>query len=333
MIGRKLSVKKFDKLKQESFLIEGIVAVSEQMLKVIEQAKRLAPSKINVLITGETGVGKQVLAKLIHQKSERKGELVILNSAGLPETLIESELFGHKKGSFTGAIENTIGFFEQAKGGTLFIDEVGDMSLTVQNKILQAVEDKEFKWIGSRRRIKVDVRLISSSNQPLGERIKKGKFRADLFYRLNVARFDIPPLRERPEDILPLISHFVKKSCSEYNKDIQLTEKTRSWFLNYHWPGNVRQLEGAIEQAVALAQDRILGLDAFQSVLLVNNLGEEGNHSGLNLRKSKKETEKKLIIRALKESDGSRTEAARLLGIERTYLSRLIKNHGILWLK
>lgn len=333
MRRKKLNVKELDELNQESFLIEGIVAVSEQMLKLIEQAKRLAPSKINVLITGETGVGKQVLAKLIHQKSERKGELVILNSAGLPETLVESELFGHKKGTFTDARENTIGFFEQAKQGTLFLDEIGDMSLTVQSKILQVVEDKEFYWIGSRRRIKVDVRLISSSNQPLEERIKEGKFRADLFYRLNVARLDIPPLRERPEDILPLISHFVKKSCSEFNKEVQLTESARSWFLNYHWPGNVRQLERAIEQAVVLAQDRVLDLDDFQSVFLANSLGEEGNYSDLDLRKNKREVEKRVIIKALEESDWSQTKAARRLGIQRTYLNRLMKKHGILWLK
>lgn len=333
MRRRKLNVKELDELNQESFLIEGIVAVSKQMLKIIEQAKRLAPSKINVLITGETGVGKQVLTELIHQKSERKGELVILNSAGLPETLVESELFGHKKGTFTDARENTIGFFEQAKEGTLFLDEIGDMSLTVQSKILQAVEDKEFYWVGSRRRIKVDVRLISSSNQPLEERIKEGKFRADLFYRLNVARLDIPPLRERPEDILPLILHFVKKSCSEFNEEVQLSREAWSWLLNYHWPGNVRQLERAIEQAVVLAQDGMLGLDDFQSVLLANSLGEKRNNPGLNLRKNKEEAKKKVIIKALEESDWSQTKAARQLGIQRTYLNRLMKKYNILWLK
>ena len=307
------------------------ISASDIMRSIVEKAKTVAPFGINILITGETGVGKGVLARLIHSQSRREGKFIVLNSAGLPETLLESELFGYGKGAFTGANSNQTGFFEKARGGTLFLDEIGCMSLTAQSKILLAVEEREYYPVGSREKVSVDTRLISASNQPLRELIEKKRFRADLFYRLSEIHIYVPPLRERPEDIIALTSYFAEKSSAEFGKKrINLSEDVYPLFLGYGWPGNVRELENIIRRTVLLCQKSTLEADDFKFDGFDNSLSGKGlPQDSMNLKANVNKYKKNFIKDVLVSTGWNQTRAAKLLGIQRTYLSRVIKQYGI----
>ncbi|RKY04365.1 Fis family transcriptional regulator [Candidatus Poribacteria bacterium] len=304
-----------------------IIYRSEKMAEVIEITKRVASVNSTVLIRGESGTGKELIARAIHQASPRRdGPFIPVNCGALPETLLESELFGHEKGAFTGAIARKLGRFELADGGTIFLDEIGDMPPALQVKLLRVLQDKQFERVGGTKTIKVDVRVIAATNQNLEKLMAEGKFREDLYYRLNVITIFIPPLRERPEDIPILAEHFLRKYCLETKKKIKgFAPETMDILMSYHWPGNVRELENAIEHAVVLAKGDIITPED----LPFNLRGVEPEIKLMSLEEAVREFKKRHITRVLHETGGNRTKAAEILKIQRTYLSRLIKELGI----
>jgi Nif-specific regulatory protein len=282
-----------------------------------------------VLIRGESGTGKELAASSIHQNSSRAGKpFVAINCAALTETLLESELFGHEKGAFTGAVAQKKGKFEIADGGTIFLDELGEMSLVLQAKLLRVLQEQQFERVGGIRPIKVDVRLIAATNRDLESAIKDGGFRQDLYYRLNVVSLKLPPLRERREDIPLLANYFATKYANKCKRQVRgIAPEARALLTAYDWPGNVRELENAIERAIVLGStDLIRPEDLPEAVLEVEAVTPVTDVSIANYHEAIKETKKQLILKAIGQSDGNITEAARLLGVQANYLHRLISN-------
>ncbi len=309
---------------QERYRFQSIISQSGAMEAVLNTAGRVAKSKATVLIRGESGTGKELIARAIHYASDRANKpLVIINSAALSPNLLESELFGHEKGAFTGAIAQRIGRFEQADGGTLFIDEVGDLPMQTQVKLLRALQFGEFERVGGNKTLKVDVRVIAATNRNLEELIQKGEFREDLYYRLNVVTIHIPPLRERKSDIPVLIRHFIEKYARENQKKVVgISKEAQDYLMRYHFPGNVRELENIIERAVVLARDEIITTDD-----LPQGLDVQTEHSILDPLDFSHPYEEKLaafertmIEEALKLKHGNQSQAARLLGISERHL-------------
>jgi two-component system NtrC family response regulator len=310
---------------RERHRIEGIIGESGQMLDVLSLVRRVAPSEATVLIRGESGTGKELIARAIHFASPRaSGPLVKVNCAALPETLLESELFGHEKGAFTGAVTSRQGRFELANGGTLFLDEIGDLPLHLQAKLLRVLQEREFEKVGSSRPVKVDVRILAASHRPLEALIKAGELREDLYYRLNVVTILIPPLRERRSDLAPLIDHFLRLFAEKNGKTIRgLTHEARDILLRYDYPGNVRELENLIERAVVLTRDDVIGSGDLP--LTVQKPEVEGDRE-TNLTVAVEALERHMIKETLARSDGVQTRAAELLGIsERGLRYKLIK--------
>jgi two-component system response regulator AtoC len=309
---------------EDHYRFENIIAKSSKMQRVIEVIKIVAKSNATVLITGESGTGKELVARAIHSQSHRRGKpFVAVSCAALPESLLESELFGHEKGSFTGAYAQKKGRFEFASGGTLFLDEVGEMSANIQVHLLRVLEEKEFTRVGGNQPIKVDVRVVSATNKDLKKAVASGEFREDLYYRLNVVTIELPPLRERKEDIPLLAQHFLNDFALENQKRITgfSPEATES-LLAYDWPGNVRELENAIERAVILAKD---------SVITVAELPQENMSLGRSdsVGKNLKEMEKSHIMDVITGTGGNYSEAARILGITRMTLYNKVKEYGL----
>jgi DNA-binding NtrC family response regulator len=305
--------------------IEGIIGESGPMLDVISLVRRVAPSEATVLIRGESGTGKELIAKAIHFASPRaSGPLVKVNCAALPETLLESELFGHEKGAFTGAVTSRQGRFELANGGTIFLDEIGDLPLHLQAKLLRVLQEREYEKVGSSRPVKVNVRILAASHRPLEALIKAGQLREDLYYRLNVVTILIPPLRERRSDLSLLIDHFLRRFAEKNGKTIRgLTHEARDVLLRYDYPGNVRELENLIERAVVLTRDDVVG--SRDLPLTVQDREVEGDRE-TNLAVAVEGLERRMIREALARSDGVQTHAAELLGIsERALRYKLIK--------
>ena len=310
---------------QSRHRIEGIIGESGQMLDVISLVRRVAPSEATVLIRGESGTGKELIAKAIHFASPRaRGPLVKVNCAALPETLLESELFGHEKGAFTGAVTTRQGRFELANGGSLLLDEIGDLPLHLQAKLLRVLQEREYEKVGSSRPVKVNVRIMAASHMPLEALIKAGQLREDLYYRLNVVMILIPPLRERRSDLAPLIDHFLRRFAEKNGKTIRgLTHEARDILLRYDYPGNVRELENIIERAVVLTRDDVIGSGDLP--LTVQDT-EAVDEQGVNLTVAVERLERRMIREALARSDGVQTRAAELLGIsERALRYKLIK--------
>jgi len=310
---------------QSRHRIEGIIAESGQMLDVISLVRRVAPSEATVLIRGESGTGKELIAKAIHFASPRaSGPLVKVNCAALPETLLESELFGHEKGAFTGAITSRQGRFELANGGTLFLDEIGDLPLHLQAKLLRVLQEREYEKVGSSRPVKVDVRILAASHRPLEALIKAGQLREDLYYRLNVVTILIPPLRERRSDLSLLIDHFLRRFAEKNGKTIRgVTHEARDILLRYDYPGNVRELENLIERAVVLTRDEVIGSGDLPLTVQDSGAADE---QGTNLTATVEAVERRMIREALARSDGVQTHAAELLGIsDRGLRYKLIK--------
>ncbi len=316
------------------YQLEHIVAESTAMKRVLKQVQRLAPTDVTVLLTGETGTGKSLIAGAIHANSPRReGTLVTVNCAALTETLLESELFGHEKGAFTGAHKARIGRFQQAHGGTLFLDEVGEMSPAIQAKVLRAIEEQVIYRLGGSREIHVDVRIMAATNQDLARAVEEGRFRRDLYYRLNVAPLHIPPLRERRKDILPLAERFLRQFCLERNRPLlRLSDQAREALLTYHWPGNIRELRNVMERVSLFCdgpevQVRDLDLVPTPPFALEPELEPEPRVAyftadTLNLAA----LERKAIEVALERCDWVQKEAAALLGIsERQMTYRLDK--------
>src|SRR5262249_31482020 len=296
---------------------------------------RVAASDTTVLITGESGTGKEVVSSLIHQGSPRAGKpFVAINCAALPEQLLESELFGHEKGAFTGAIAAKVGRIEQAAGGTLFLDEIAEMSPLVQAKFLRVLEEREFQRVGGTRTLKADVRVIAATNRDLPAAIARGAFREDLFYRLNVFQIPIAPLRERPEDILPLADTFLEELGRSMGRPAAgISRDAREWMMSYAWPGNVRELRNAIERAILLCDGGLITRDHLPHVPVVAVVQANGDgrnvvpfpSQGLKLEVM----ERKMVEKALGQAKGNKARAARLLGLTRSQLYSRIEKYGI----
>jgi DNA-binding NtrC family response regulator len=305
------------------FGLENIVGESPAMQEIFEVVRQVAPSRATVLLTGESGTGKELVAKAIHQLSPRARQpFVAVHCAALAPTLLESELFGHEKGAFTGAHERRIGRFEQAQGGTLFLDEIGEIDATLQVKLLRFLGERTFERVGSNKTLTADARLVAATNKNLEDLVKAGKFREDLFFRLRVVEIHLPPLRERAGDIPLLAQSFLREFARENGKPVNdFTADALEALMNYSWPGNVRELRTAIEHAVVLCRGEKIGArDWPPSVRGGGGRGETPLSQRNDL--TVKEAEKQLMIRALKESDGNRTMAARKIGMSRRTFHR-----------
>jgi len=317
---------------------QNIIGSSPAMEGIFELIDRVKDTHINVLITGESGTGKEMVARAVHFNGRRAERPFLgINCSAIPETLIESELFGHKKGSFTGAVANKKGLFEAASGGTLFLDELGELPLSTQVKLLRAIQERKIKAVGGLEEVKVDARIIGATNLDLEKAVAAGRFREDLYYRLNVVPIRMPPLRERREDIAALIAHFLRKYAKEYGvQQPELGRETIERLLRYDYPGNVRELENIIERCVALGSEEIalssLGSPDEPSRVLTSDLLfalEEFPEAGISLDESLEELERRLIGEALQRSGGRKKDAAELLGISfRSFRYRLGKLEG-----
>lgn len=307
---------------------------SEKMAELINLAGRIASSPATVLIQGETGTGKELFARLIHSSSPR-GErpFIAVNCAAIPETLLESELFGHEKGAFTGAVQRRIGRFEQAAGGTLFLDEIGELTFPVQVKLLRFLQERELQRVGGNRIIKADVRIVCATHQDLEARVKEGLFREDLYYRIHVVTLKIPPLRERREEIPILVDHFIQRFSGENRKSIQgLSREARDLLMRYDYPGNVRELENIIERAVVISRGEVLTLEdlPFEATLPSSTMeGDAAPAQEGTLQHAVETLEKQMIRDALEKAAFNQTQAARALGLSERALRYKLKKYGL----
>ncbi len=309
-------------------LFPSIIGSSAAMRNIFTQIIKVAPTDSTVLITGESGTGKEMIATSIYEHSQRKGKpFVAINCVAIPEGLLESELFGHEKGSFTGATHQKKGKFEIADGGTVFLDEIGDMPMATQAKLLRALQEKEFERVGGTKPIRVDVRFIAATNKNLQQLIREGKFREDLYFRLNVFSIDMPPLRERREDISLLVSYFLQSS----EKPVKLSASALQVLIGYSWSGNIRELKNIIERASIMSEDGLIEVHHLPEAVRKNNPVVSGNilDGSISLDDKIKLMEKDLILDALRQSGGVQVKAAAMLGINQRSLWHRIKKHEI----
>jgi len=302
-----------DKATQNSFC--GMIGVNREMLKIFATIKKVSDTPANILILGESGTGKELVARAIHQNSSRaKMPFIAINSGGIPENLLESELFGYMKGSFTGAYADRQGYFEMARGGTIFFDEIGELSPALQVKLLRVVQEKTFRRIGGAEDIRVDVRIISATNKNLKDKVKKGEFREDLYYRLNVIPIMIPPLRERREDVPLLINSFIEKYSLMFGKEIRnISSYAMELLMNYDFPGNIRELQNIIERGVAMESSNIILPESLS--FGTPKFDIDITENGIDLNTELDKIEKMMIEKALQRSKGSKKKAAELLKI------------------
>ena len=303
-----------------------LIGESSAFKKVLADITVIAKSDSTVLIRGESGTGKELAARAIHHSSPQKnGPFLAVNCAALPETLLESELFGYEKGAFTGAVKRRLGRFELANKGTLFLDEIGDLPLPVQVKLLRALETKSFERLGGAEVVNVDIRLITATNRNLESKVKDGSFREDLYYRLNVVPLFMPPLRERKDDIMPLVDFFIKKFAARTGKSIKgITPQVKDIIMSHSWPGNVRELENAIERAIVLSRSELIDADSLLAFKPIDS-DQKMITDNLNLA----ELEKQAIAEALRRTQGNQIEAAALLGIHRNTIRNKMKQYGL----
>ena len=317
--------------KDHSF--DKMVGKNKEMQDLFQLAKKAAQYRTTVLILGDSGTGKELVARGIHRSSRRAaGPLVPVNCGGIPETLLESELFGYKKGAFTGADQNRRGLFQEAERGTIFLDEIGELPLALQVKLLRVLQDNEVRPLGESKSVKIDVRVVAATAKNLEEEVRRGTFREDLFYRLNVLTIKLPPLNRRTEDIPLLCEHFISRLNKILDKEIKgLAPEAMSQLLNYHWPGNVRELENSIERAMVIADGSQLLPEHFslESAQTGVNNPVQPYFEGLSLKNAQKCMEKDLITRALQQTEGNRTQAARLLEISHPSLLSKMKAYEI----
>ena len=310
---------------EEKFKDTTIVGESKPINEVLSVITKVAKSDTTVLIRGESGTGKELVARAIHNLSDRANQkFIAISCAALPESLLESELFGYERGAFTGAMRRKEGRFELADGGTLFLDEIGDISLEMQVKLLRVIEGQEFERLGGKDLVKIDVRILAATNQDLEQRIQEKKFREDLYYRLNVISIVLPPLRERKDDILLLTDHFLNKYSQKLNKEIAgITPKAKDVLLNYGWPGNVRELENVIERGMVLCRSNVLDVSDLPEFRTLEK--KEILEDNLTLQ----ELEKRYITRVLQQTKGNMGQTSDILGIHRNTLRLKIKEYGI----
>jgi two-component system response regulator PilR (NtrC family) len=326
------------RLVETKFSFDNILGQSPKMLAIYELMEKVAPTKTNILITGESGTGKELVAKAIHFNSPRREKaFVTVNCGAIPENLLESELFGHMKGAFTGAMYNKRGLFEVADEGSIFLDEVGELPLSMQVKLLRILQDKEFTRVGGTEPIKVDIRIISASNKDLEEAVREKKFREDLYYRLNVIQIKLPLLRERREDIALLTEHFIKKYAQELDKNIrEISPDAMKVLLHYDYPGNVRELQNIIERAVALETSNTLTAENLESYMDEQRGVKSMDDSlfdipaeGIDLEKVVEELERNLLLKALQRAKGVKKKAAELLNINFRSIRYRLEKYGI----
>ena len=312
----------------ERHRVEGIIGDSGRMQEVLSLVRRVAPSDATVLIRGESGTGKELIARALHYAGPRAaGPLVKVNCAALAESLLETELFGHEKGAFTGAVASRKGRFELADGGSIFLDEIGDLPPHLQVKLLRVLQEREFERVGSSRPIKVDVRLLAATHRDLEALVREGRFREDLYYRINVVTIMLPPLRERREDLPPLIEHFLRAFAGKNGKSVRgLTREAREALLRYDYPGNIRELENLIERAVVLTRDDVIGVEDLPLTLETPASGS-GDEAGLIA--AVEGLERRMIREALAKADGTQTRAAEMLGISERVLRYKLKKYGL----
>jgi two-component system response regulator AtoC len=308
-----------------------MLALSPAMRQVLERVEQVAATPTTVLITGETGVGKEVVARAVHETSPRRERLLVaLNCAAIPGELLESELFGHVRGAFTGAQSAREGKFELADGGTLFLDEIGDMPAPLQAKLLRVLEDSVVERVGSNKRIQVDVRVISSTNRDLAAAVRDGTFREDLYYRLNVFHLRVPPLRERAEDVRPLAESFLARFGREFGKGtLRLSDDAVARLERHAWPGNVRELQNVMERAAVLAGPSATIEERLVAELLPSQQSNPAPADGLRLAPAIEETERALVTQALEQCGGNKAEAARVLGVSERTLWYKLKKYGL----
>lgn len=299
-----------------------VITNNENMNNLLQLAGNVALSDMTVLILGESGTGKELLARYIHKTSPRsKKPLVAVNCAAIPDNLLESELFGYEKGAFTGALERKTGKFELAHGGTILLDEIGEMSATLQAKLLRVLQEREIDRVGGKQPVPVDVRVIATTNRDLQKEIEEGTFREDLYYRLSVFPLNVPPLRERPEDIRPLADHFIKKFSSQLKKKISgFTEDTINFLKQRHWKGNIREFENVIQRAVLIARSDMIGVDDF---MLDRSQPRTPAQNG-----SLKDMEMDMILKTLEDTKGNKTRAAKLLGVSVRTIRNKLSEYG-----
>jgi two-component system response regulator AtoC len=331
---------KFEK-DENRYISDEIVGNSPKMQEVFKQIGKVAESDATVLIRGESGTGKELVAKAIHHHSNRKNKpFIVVNCAAIPETLLESELFGHEKGAFTDAYARRIGKFEQAQDGTIFLDEIGDMSLNLQAKLLRILQEKTFSRVGGNETIVSNARVLAATNRNLEKLVETGEFREDLFYRLNVVTIWLPPLRERKEDIPLLVDYFVAKYAEKYKKDVRgVSKEVLELFLDYDWPGNVRELENAVARGVIVTSAPLILIEDLPQTLRDKTKQErqdevkvEGQleEENLNLPKLIEKIEKEAIIKALEKAEGNKTKAAQILGISRKSLFNKLRYYNLI---
>ena len=317
---------------KDKYKFENVIGVSLGMQKVFELIEKVADTNATVLIVGESGVGKELVARAIHFNSSRRDKpLVVVNCGAIPETLLESELFGYEKGAFTGATATRLGRFELADGGTIFLDEVGDMSFNLQVKLLRAIQERAFERIGGSKTIDVDLRIIAATNRDLDELVREGKFRDDLYYRLNVVPINIPPLRERKQDVPVLYSHFLERSNAVNNANVQgFSDETMEVLLEYDYPGNVRELQNLVERLVVLKKSGLVNIEDLPEKFYTPHRKEQAS---LDLARGYdtlvSEFEQGLILKALNETNGVKSKAAQVLSMNRTTLIEKMKRLGI----
>ncbi len=313
----------YEALRTDFELKSEFVGQSPKILEILNLIKKFAPSNLPVLITGESGTGKELAAKMLHKLSMRKGELVSVNCAAIPSDLLEAELFGYRKGAFTGATQAKKGLFEVADGGTLFLDEISELPIDLQAKLLRALQEHEIRPIGATKPIKVDVRIIAATNRDLKEEIKAGRFREDLYYRINVLRIDMPPLRERPEDIPLLVSHFIRKYGNGRIKGIERKAIIR--LMRYHWPGNIRELENVIARAAVMASSELIR----ESDIQIEELKTTKVRRSSGRIKTLEEMEREYVLEVLERCGWNKSKAARMLGITLRGLQYKLKRWGV----
>jgi len=316
-------------LRAEVNLEHNMVGASERMKDVFEFVRKVAPTDATVLIEGESGTGKELVARAIHRNSARaENSFVAINCAAIADSLLESELFGHEKGAFTGATQQKKGRIEMAEGGTLFLDEVSELAMELQAKLLRVLQEREFERVGGTRAIRLDTRLIAATNRKLSAAIEAGEFRQDLYYRLNVVALTMPPLRDRAEDIPRLAEHFVSKASRKCKTRMkELSEEAKACLVKYDWPGNVRELENAIERAVVLGSGNIVLAEDLPETVL--EAGWTSSDEPAKYHRSVKDMKRQMIIQALQQSKGNYLSAAKTLGIHPNSLLRLMRNLNV----